>query len=116
MPAILIHPISNGLKIPRDESQRLHLITRWLLEPFASERAVHPKKNAERIVLSMGPCFSGLLKGDTVEADMRTGHGIGTRDSPWIISSNRRRCRAKNCIRAHMICAATRTWLATYNA
>src|SRR5262245_20276731 len=82
MLAILIHPITNGLKIPREDSQRLHLITRWLQEPFASERAVHPKKNAERIVLTMGPCFSGLLKGDTIEADMRTGHGIGTRDSP----------------------------------
>jgi len=29
----------------------------------------------------MSPRFSGLLKGDTIEADMRTGHGIGTLDS-----------------------------------
>jgi hypothetical protein len=82
MPTVLVRSIANSLKITREESQRFYLISKWLHDPFTGKPAVQPQKNSERIVLRMGPRFSRLLQGGTVEADMRAGHGIGALDSP----------------------------------
>src|SRR5262249_26495086 len=78
MTAVLVRPVPYCFKVQREVSQHFKIIARGFHDVLGCKRTIHPEKGAEGIVLSMGPCFCGLLKSRSVKADVRAGHGIGT--------------------------------------
>ncbi len=76
MTAIFIFPIADNLKIPHHQGEQFPIDCPHWHRSRIHQNGIEPQKVSQGIILSVSPFFWQLLKGFTVETNVRPLHGI----------------------------------------